>query len=288
MGARRLVIFVLAAALLAGCFVDSTEPEEIVQVTLSLGAPGTSLATSPTFNPWDKEGVFQLDKWSKYVRVAFEHKDGYELEPIQPPKKANDPCALCYPASWPSPTLGIGEGEGEYGEVQVTMKLPAGNNRRLRALAYLVETGKSRVLVYREDTVKTAAGKKVQTMNLTAGAQLDLRVSMTLHDAGKVAATVRCTAATGARSYAPARIALRDARAHVQYPFQKLTQATGDTSYTVEVTGVPTARPHYVVIELRGTSDTTKTRTLVVKKPSFAVNTPNDTLAVNLDIPCQF
>ncbi len=287
MGARLLPL-TLSAALLAGCFVDSTEPEEVVQLTLSLGAPGTSLAASPTFNPWDKEGVFQLEKWSKYVRVAFEHKDGYELEPIQPPKKADDPCALCYPASWPSPALGIGAGEGEYGEVEVDLKLPAGNNRRLRALAYLVETGRSRVLVYREDTVKTAAGKKVQTMDLTAGAQLDLRVSMTMHPAGKVAATLRCTAATGAKEYAPARIALRDARAQVQYPFVKLTQATGEISYTVEIPGVPTLRPHYAVVELRQIEDTSKTRTLVIKKPSFTLSIPNDTLAVNLDIPCKF
>ena len=253
---------------------------------MSLQAPGTSLATSPTFNPWDSEGVFLLEKWSKYVRVAVEHADGYELEPIQETKKANDPCKLCYPGSWPSPTRGIGAGEGQYGEVEVELRLPAGDNRRLRALAFLVETGGTRVLVYKEDTIKTGAGEAVQTMDLTAGAELDLRVSMTSHPAGTVAANIRCNATSGAEEYVPTKLALRDARALVQYPFQALTRNAHD--HTAAVIGVPVGRPHYTVVQLQHATDATRLKTVVIKKPSFAVSTANDTQAVTLDIPCKY
>ena len=288
-GRQTLMALLAAAALMVGCFVDSTEPGHVVDLRLSLNAPGSSVvATGATFSPWDSEGVFQLEKWSKYVRVAVEHRDGYELEPLQDARQggqASDACALCYPGSWPSPTKGIGAGEGEYGEVDVELKLPAGDNRRLRALAYLVETGKSRVLVYMEDTVKTSAGKTVKTMDLIAGSELDLRVSMTLHPAGKVNATIRC-GASGADNYVPYRLALRDARAQVMYPFQALTRSTD--SYTTEITGVPVGRPHYTVIQLKHVTDGSLLKTVVVKKPSFAVTIPNDTLAVNLDIACKF
>ena len=275
-----------AAALMGGCFVDSTDPLDVVELSLSLNTPGTGmLATSPTFTPWDSEGVFLLEKWSKYVRVAVEHKDGYELEPIQEPKKANNACALCYPGSWPSPDKGIGEGEGEYGEVEVALKLPAGDNRRLRALAYLVEPGKPRVVVYKEDTVKTSAGKKVESMDLTAGTELDLRVSMTRHPAGTASVTVRCKVGAGTDTYTPVGLALRDARAQVQYPFVALTKGTD--SYTAVISGVPVGRPHYTLIKLEHVTDGSKVQTVTIKKPSFTVEIDNDTLAVNLDISCQ-
>lgn len=285
-GKHQLLSLLAASALLGGCFVDSTDPVDVVELSLSLNPPGTGMvATGSTFNPWDSQGVFLLEKWSKYVRVSVEHEDGYELPPIQEPSKKSGSCALCYPASWPSPAAGIGSGEGEFGEVDVALRLPAGNKRRLRALAYLVETGKSRVLVYKEDTVKTKAGKTVQTMDLTAGTELDLRVSMTMHPAGKAAVTVRCKAGAGADNYAPTSLAVRDARAQVQHPFLALTKSTG--SYSAVVSGVPVGRPHYTLIKLKHVSDTSKELTVTVMKPSFSVAIANDTLAVNLDISCQ-
>ena len=286
-GRQTHLALLAVAALMGGCFVDSSDPGYLVELRLSLNAPGSSvMATGATFSPWDSEGVFQLEKWSKYVRVAVEHKDGYELEPLQDARQggqASDACPLCYPGSWPSPAKGIGAGEGEYGEVEVELKLPAGDNRRLRALAYLVETGKLRV--YKEDTVKTSAGKKVESMDLTAGSELDLRVSMTGHPAGKVNATFRCST-TSTDDYVPYRLALRDAWAQVQYPFQVLTEGTD--SYTAEVTGVPVGRPHYTVVQLKHPTDERKLKTVVVKKPSFTVSMANDTQVVNLDIPCNF
>ena len=252
----RLLLLAPLAALAAGCFV-SPLPEETLSLRLELPPSGERQA-SATFSPWDPQGLFHMEKFPKLVRVAVESQD-YELKT----------------GTWPDPALGIGAGEGEDGSVGVELSVPAGSDRRLRALGYLLD-GTGAVRVYREATPLT--------LSLIAGKQAEATLPMVVHPSGSVALTVRCE--TGNQEpWQPIEVSLVDAKAFVMHTPRRLGL---DTTGALKVTiAVPIGRPHWTRVTLKNASLEQLT-VLDVRKPTYSVTTEGETAAVDLPIPCTF
>lgn len=242
----------------AGCFVNSTD-EDQVEVALTIGVPATATyALTEEFDPWDKQGLFHLEAFPKLVRVAVEHED-YEL----------------VSATWPDRELGVGEGEGASGEVDISLTVPAGRGRSLRALGFIA-TG-DRVQVYRELEPHSA--------DLIAGSPLDATLAMIKHESGSVSLTIRCDSGNQT-TWAPIQVSLVDARALVLWP---PTLLTPDPNQALKATieGVPAGRPHWVRVIMHNGAQGTSTA-LDIRRPTFAVGSVLDDIPVDLEIPCTF
>jgi hypothetical protein len=251
----------LLAALLAlpgqGCFISPSDDGELARIALSLDMPAAgALAAGQTSSPFDNQDLFHLDVFPKFVRVAVEVED-YELTS----------------GTWPDPERG-GVGEGDEGEVDVALQVPAGEGRRITVLAYIHEL--ERVIPYRQ--------QKPATVDLVAGTTTDLTLEMVRHETGKVAASVRCQQGnTGL--WQPERISIVDARAMVVFPKEKLETDIYTQALKTEVAGVPVNRAFWARIYLKHLV-TGETDFMDVRLPTFQVKTANDTSPVNLSIPC--
>ena len=185
------LLLVVQGGLFGGCFVGTTDAEA-TRLTFSVGPLGDSAAASRQqareAGYWDPLGLFHLYRFPKYVRVAVEHPDGYELAS----------------GTWPDPVEGVGGSEeGAAGEVEVSMDVPSGNGRRLRVLGFVHDL--DRVRVYGEDDE--------YALDLVPGQNLDLEVGTALLEVGRVELTVRCKDGT-VGVLAPHRIHLVDKTPH--------------------------------------------------------------------------
>jgi hypothetical protein len=240
----------------AGCFVRSSTGggETLVEVGVpGLGRVASAISSS---DPWDSQGIFHLELFPKLVRVAAVSSD-YELAS----------------GTWPDPVVGIGEeGEGASGEVSVSLDVPAGSSRKLRALGFVVDAGK--VLVYMESEAKT--------LDLIAGQDAQTTLEMTRARSGTVAASAACD--LDGTGWTPAKVALVDARALVLHTAQTLVKTDAGT-LAVEIRGVPVDRPHFARITLASSSG--KTKDYDIRKPTFSVPGANDRISVALSVPCS-
>lgn len=251
----------LIALLSGGCFVNPVE--ETARMTLSVGVPPapsvSSKVQAQASKYWDTLGLFYLFRFPKYVRVAVEHADGYELAS----------------GTWPDPERGVGtSGEGPQGEVEVTMQVPVGNGRRLRVLGYVQDL--DQVLVYGE--------AREQWLDLAAGQSLDLTIDTAPLPTGRVDLTVRCDQGnTG--PYQPDRVLLVDVRAAVIFPAVELEPDQVTQSLKAELSGLPVGRYFWPRIIIRNTI-TGQEQSVEVRNPTFRVTAPDETKAVSYVIPC--
>jgi hypothetical protein len=210
-----------------------------------------------TYTPWNRRGLFELEKFPKLVRVAVEVQD-YELTS----------------ATWPDPDRGIGSGEGAGGEVQIELRVPAGTGRRVRGLGFV--TDGARVQTYQEQAPLS--------LDLVAGKPADLTLPLVPHEAGAAEVTVRCE--TGNQGpWLPIQIAPVDAKALVLYPPRNLT-ADANQALQVLLEGMPVGRPHQTRIVLRNRTSG-KLGELYLLKPTFTVMQSKEKLAATLVVPCD-
>jgi hypothetical protein len=245
--------------LLAGCLVSPLD-DELAAVELRLDLPPAPRQAFETFNPWDQQGLFHLEKFGKLVRVAVEAQD-YELRT----------------GTWPDPARGIGDGEASDGTVGVRLLVPAGAGRRLRGLGYLVapdpKLAVDQVLVYREETPLD--------LELVAGRVSEATLALRPHPMGTVEITARCEHGT-IDPYQPFQVALVDARALVIHPSRTLAK---DASEALKATlEVATGRPHWVRVTLRSGD---KLKLMDVRKPTFSLAAAGDKAVVDLPLPCD-
>jgi hypothetical protein len=251
---------ILSLLALVGCFVNPTD-EETAQVTFSVAAPAASVSSKVQAQGskyWDALGLFYLYKFPKYVRVAVEHADGYELAS----------------GTWPDPEQGIGTfGEGDQGEVEVNMEVPVGNGRRLRVIGFVQDM--DQVLVFGEE--------REQRLDLAPGQSLDLNIDTALLPTGRADITIRCDQGnTGA--FQPHRVFLIDIRAAVVFPPVELGQDDVTQSLKAEIP-VPVGRYFWPRIIIKNAM-TGQEQSVEVRNPTFRVTAPDETKAVSYVIPC--
>lgn len=245
----------LLSHLVAGCFVEPL-PEEPSRLFLQVDSLPAARRAASTFNPWDAQGLFHLEKWPKLVKAIVEAQD-FTLAS----------------GTWPDPQRGVGLGESDTGEVSVELEVPAGAGRRLRALAFVVMSGD--VFVYREE--------RPLELDLVAGASSEARLRMVPHEAGQVELTVRCEQGnTG--PWIPTEAALCDATGFVLTPPRPL-KPTMVGSLTARFEKAPVGRPQWVRLTVSNGQ-----QYLIVdqRQPTFSVARPGESRYVEVVIPCNF
>lgn len=245
----------------AGCFVTPIDDADLVPLSLSLSMPRGKGVFPATGSPFDNLDQFHLELFPKYARVAvsLEGQD-YELAS----------------GTWPDPETGIGTaGEGAQGQVEVTVKVPAGEARVFSALGYIYEEGK--VIAYQEAEAKS--------VDLVAGQSTDVTLDMVQQESGAAEISVRCEYGnTG--PWQPVSVSLIDAQAFVVFPPVRLDKDPITEALSVQLGGIPLGRLFQtrVYVEKVVSSDT---KWADVRSPTFSVAEVSEIRAVNLTIPCH-
>jgi hypothetical protein len=253
----------LLALACSSCLVTPVSEEATIALSTSLPLlPADARPSAPlrneTFNPWDRYGYFQLSLFPKLVRVAVESSD-YELAS----------------GTWPNPEQGIGAGEGPGGEVSVELRVPAGADRRVRALGFIADpTG---VLVYEEQAAPS--------LTLVAGMTTDLTLPMVRGAWGRVVASARCEAGD-AGPWDPVAVSLVDAKAFVIHPSQALRVDPSTQTLGVEIASVPVGRYHWprTILQHRQSGEV---KVIDLRQLTFLVKTQDERSLVNIVLPCD-
>jgi len=252
------LLLVLAGCLETGCLVSPLEEEGTLSVSTRLPCAAASQRSALSFNPWDASGIFQLELFPKLVRASVETQD-FELTT----------------GTWPSPELGIGTGEGPEGEVSISLKVPAGTGRRLRALGFLVEG--SAVSLYTEEA-------EVQ-LELVAGQTRELALPLKRMPTGKGVLSVRCEAGNMG-PWVPVQAALVDARALVLYPSVPLVEDPVAGTIKADLGSVAIGRYYWIRTYLvNRAADMGKY--LDKRLETFSIQSESETALVNTVLACD-
>jgi hypothetical protein len=245
----------------AGCFVTPIEDAELVQLTLSLNMPQGKGTFPVTGSPFDNLDQFHLELFPKYVRVAVSVEgEDYDLTS----------------GTWPDPETGIGPaGEGAQGQVEVSLTVPAGEDRLFSALGYVHEEGK--VIAYQEAEAKS--------VDLVAGQDRDVTLDMVSQKSGTAEISVRCEYGnTGA--WQPVQVSLIDAQAFVLFPPVHLEKHPITQALSVQLGGIPLHRLFQTRVYVENVVSG-GTKWADVRSPAFSVSEVSEIRAVNLTIPCH-
>ncbi|MFH1130164.1 MAG: hypothetical protein V1754_02440 [Pseudomonadota bacterium] len=248
-------LLLLVCCCMFGCFVSPFPEDNSVQMVFSVGISGKQISAQTSADPWDSKGLFLLEKFPKYVRIAVEVED-YELEK----------------GTWPDPKLGIGTGEGPNGEVEVQLTVPAGVGRRIRALGFLAES--NRVLVYKEARAKE--------MELVAGGTLDVAVDMVAYESGSVRIVVRCEEGKEG-PWIPDRLSLIDLSAQVLHPALNF-EGNGEGAYLLDISPFPVGRTYWARIYQKNGKEE---RSEDLRETSLNMLIAGENKNVALTVPCN-
>lgn len=250
-----------------GCLVNSQYEDSQDQTSLTLSIaipPGVGIkreALSAQFNPWDNTGLFHLEQCPKYVRIGIE-LPGQDYEQSS--------------ATWPDPNKGIGSGEGPQGEVEVELQVPAGTDRRIRGLGFVVE----------EEGVRVYQESSAPLIDLTAGSKSDINLLMVPAKTGTIEVTARCE--TGNMEiWAPFQVALVDERAQTIFPYN-LLESDSQGALKVKIPLIPLDRPYWVRVFLWNQS-TGEIRFINWRgaQRSFVVENSTDIKPILIEVPCR-
>lgn len=242
----------------AGCLVQPVEYDEsLIPLSFSLAVPGevSQVPKADAVSPWDTNGLFHLDMFSKLVRVALIAED-YELQNT----------------TWPDPRGGMGvDGEGEEGEVFLEMQVPAGAQRQFAAVAFVVDPGM--VIVYQEESPVV--------VDLAVGGTHDLTINMTPVEKGSAEVTIRCQ--SDISTMKPQAVALVDAKAQALFPTAALVENGG--VYQTTIKSLPLNRAFWVRVT-RFNTQTQESDYIDVRAPLLKIGAPNEAAPFDVTIPC--